>query len=303
VLTKGHKNGFAKLVKGILNALDDSKLDPRSSELRQHLNDARPREALIEFARRLETSQEGIETYKNLPTTLLRQIANSLKLEGCMQQAFHCFSLAYKRDPRNAHLLYEMARFFRSLGAINHPRLLSRSNACLRLAAYLAKDQPRLLERIGETYFERLEYKHAARCFLKALGMEPNLYRANIGLAEIALRDGKLAHVAHFYSAAAIVTGDRAQRDLAMREANYYTRLCSDEDYFEAEISRITKLQNFQWARNSSALLLFIFWMLALLSGRFSNELGSLAWSAVITTSLVWLGSVLLSFHYGQRHQ
>jgi tetratricopeptide (TPR) repeat protein len=295
--------GFSELLKEILNSLDESKLDPRTSELRQHLNDARPKDSLIEFAKKLELTEASAEIYRNLPTKLLRQIANSLKLEGCMQQAFQCFSLAYKQDPRNAHLLYEMARFFRSLGAINHPRLLSRSGACLRLAAFLGKNEPRLLERIGETYFERLEYKLAARCFLRALGLDPNLYRANIGLAEIALRDGKLAHVAHFYSAAAYVTKDRAQRDLATREANYYTRLCSDEDYFEAEINRITKLQNFQWARNASALLLFVFWMLALLSGRFSNDLGSLAWSAVLSTSLVWLASVLLSFHYSQRHQ
>ncbi|MEW6733978.1 MAG: hypothetical protein AB1489_21810 [Acidobacteriota bacterium] len=298
-----HHSSSAELVKQLFNVLAESKLDPRSFELKQHLNERHPKEALIGFARKIETSDLDGEVYHKLPTTLLRQLANSLKLEGYMQQALHCFSLAYERDPHNAHLLYEMARFLRSLAAINDPRLLNRSRACLRLAAFLGRNEPHLLERIGETYFERLEYKLAARCFLKALLIEPTLYRANVGLAEIALRDGKLAHVAHFYQSAATASEDRAQRDLATREAHYYSRLCNDEDYYEAEVNRITKLRSFQWARNLSGLLFLIFWILALLSGRFSNELGGFAWSAVLSTSLVWFASFLLSLHYSQRHQ
>src|SRR5205814_1445168 len=159
LLANSRRSSYPKLVKQLLNSIDESKLDPRSSELKQRLNDSRTKETLVEFAREIELNGSSSEENKELPTTLLRQMANSLKLEGCMQQAFHCFSFAYRRDPRNAQLLYEMARFFRSLGVINHPRLLSRSKACLRLATFLAKDEPRLLERIGETYFERLEYK------------------------------------------------------------------------------------------------------------------------------------------------
>lgn len=281
------------LVKELFNLLPESKIDPRSSELKQHLND--PNNKLPEFINQ-ENSSEAI------PTILLRKTANSLKLEGKMQEALQCFSLAYKKEPRNAQLLYEMARFFRSLSMIDSPQLTNRSRACLRLAAFLAKDEPRLLERIGETYFERLDYKLAARCFSRALSVEPMLYRSNIGLAEIALRDGKLAHVAHFYMAAANVSNDRAQKELATREANYYERLCSDDDYFEAEINRINKLKNFQWARDWSSLLLIGFWLLALFSGQFSDDIGTFAWSIVFSSSFVWFASVLFSFHYSQRH-
>jgi tetratricopeptide (TPR) repeat protein len=303
LLAGGARNGDHELVKRLFNAVSDNKIDPRSSELKQYLNDQQPKEQRLDIARRLDFDGTNLELFQHFSTSLLRQVANSLKLEGCMQQAMRCFSLAYKLDPRNAQLLYEMARFFRSLAMIDNPRLLSRSRACLRLAAFIGKDEPRLLERIGETYFERLEYRLAARCFSRALVIEPGLYRANIGMAEIALRDGKLAHVAHYYSAAATASHDRAQRDLASREARYYGRLCSDDDYFEAEINRITKLRNVEWARHLSAILLFVFWVFALLSGRFSQDLGKLAWSAVISTSLVWLGSVLLSLHYRERHQ
>jgi tetratricopeptide (TPR) repeat protein len=281
------------LVKELFNLLPESKIDPRSSELKQHLNN--PDKVIAEI-----NNQEP--TFQATPTNLLRKAANSLKLEGKMQEALKCFSLAYKKDPRNPQLLYEMARFFRSLSMIDSPQLVSRSRACLRLAAFLAKNEPHLLERIGETYFERLEYKLAARCFSRALAVEPMLYRSNIGLAEIALRDGKLAHVAHFYMAAASVSNDKAQKELATREANYYERLCSDEDYFEAEINRINKLKNFQWARDWASLLLITFWLLALLSGQFSADIGTFAWSIVFSSSFVWFASVLFSFHYSQRH-
>lgn len=301
IMVNGAKNNSKRhlLVKELFNLLPETKLDPRSSELKQYLNDLPSNNALIEIA----NSAIAPEIDKdNVPTLILRRAANSLKLEGQMQKALQCFSLAYKKESRNAQLLYEMARFFRSLAMIDSPRLLSRSRACLRLAAFLAKNEPQLLERIGETYFERLDYKLAAKCFTRALMVEPMLYRANIGLAEIALRDGKLAHVAHFYSAAANVSKDRAQRDLANREANYYERLCSDDDYFEAEISRINKLKSFQWARDWSSLLLIISWMLALFTGLFSTNLGMFAWSIVFSSSCVWVASVLFSFHYSQRH-
>ncbi|MBL8148483.1 MAG: tetratricopeptide repeat protein [Blastocatellia bacterium] len=305
MVSSGKPSTSSELVKNLFSLLDENKLDPRSGELRDYLHQLDQKERqdeVIEFVINTELNESSAEIYKKLPSKLLREIANRLKLEGFMHQAFHCFSFAYKREPGNAQLLYEMARFFRSLGSISHPRLLSRSGACLRLAAFLAKDEPRLLERIGETHFEQFEYKKAANCFSKALSIDPTLYRANIGLAEIALRDGKLAHVAHFYQAAATVSSDKAQKNLALREADYYNRLCSDEDYFEAEISRITKLQNFQWVKNSSSLLLVVFWLLATLSGWFSQELKSLAWSAVLSTSVVWIGSIFLSSRYSHRN-
>jgi tetratricopeptide (TPR) repeat protein len=303
VIVNGAKKNSDRhsLIKELFNCLPETKLDPRSSELKQYLNDLPSNNALLEIAE--TAASPHLEEAQIPPILLLRRAANSLKLEGQMQKALKCFTLAYKNDPKNAQLLYEMARFFRSLAMIDSPRLLSRSRACLRLAAFLAKNEPHLLERIGETYFERLDYKLAAKCFSSALVAEPMLYRANVGLAEIALRDGKLAHVAHFYSAAASVSRDRAQKELASREADYYGRLCSDEDYFEAEINRINKLKSFQWARDWSSLLLIASWMLALFTGLFSTNLGIFAWSIVFSSSLVWLGSILFSFHYSQRYR
>ena len=127
-----------------------------------------------------------------------------------------------------------MARFFHTSAQTEDARLLQRSDACLRLASRLAHKEPDLLERIGEAFFERLDYKRAADCFRRALEFDPARFRANIGLAEIALRDGKLAHVAHYYGAAA-GNDDRALARMASREAQYYERLISDEWFLESD--------------------------------------------------------------------
>lgn len=302
VIFKGGRSTAAgRLLQKLFNALDDHRLDPRSQELKEYLQQ-QPSDEFSRLIQHTDLDTVSGELYSHLSTERLRSIANDLKLEGFLQQAFQCFSFAYKREPRNPQLLYEMARFFRSLGTLHHPRLLSRSAACLRLAAFLAKDRPHLLERIGETYFERSEYSKAAKCFTRALEVDPMLFRANVGLAEIALRDGRLAHAVHFYSTAAAVSLNSSQRCLAQREADYYSRLCSDEDYFEVELERITRLSNFQWARSCSGVLIFFFWILAVVGGFFSPALRGLAWSAVFSTILVWAGSTFFAFRYSRRN-
>jgi tetratricopeptide (TPR) repeat protein len=292
-----------EIVKQILNAVDEHKLDPRSSELKQYLNDALSNAStpLITVAESVASQWQTTPPKQTLPTRMLRNLANGLKLEGYMSQASRCFRLAYQQEPRNPQLLYEMARFLTSLAMIEDPRLLNRARACLRLAARLAKNQPQLLERIGETYFERFDYKSAQRCFTQALAVQPGLYRANIGLAEIALRNGKLAHVAHFYHTAAQISDDLAQRNLAAREADYYGHLCSDEDYFEAELNRITKFRNFLWARHSASWMIIVFWLAAAIVTSFSEVWGEMAWFAVVSAILIWLVSAILAAYYGQR--
>jgi tetratricopeptide (TPR) repeat protein len=168
-------------------------------------------------------------------------MANSLRLAGRLAQASSYFRIAYEKEPRNAELLYEMSRFFRSSAQTDDARLIQRSDACLRLASRLAHEAPDLLERIGEAFYERLDYKRATECFRRAIALDPNRFRANVGLAEIALKDGKLAHVARYYNAAA-ATRDVTLARMAEREARYYERLAGDEDFLEKELDRIRLL-------------------------------------------------------------
>jgi len=70
-----------------------------------------------------------------------------------------------------------------------------------------------------------------------------NSYRAQVGLAEVALSDGKLAHVIHHYNDAVRIAPDKAAARLARREADYYSRLNTDEDYLAAELRRMNWLE------------------------------------------------------------
>jgi len=157
----------------------------------------------------------------------------------------------------------------------------------LRLASRLADKEPRLLERIGEAFFERLDYKRASDCFRRALILEPGRFRANVGLAEIALRDGKLAHVAHFYSAAA-ESSDAALARMAEREARYYERLVRDDDFLEGELRRIRISNQVRWARRLAALAFFGAWLTGAIAGRFYPYVEEFGWAMMATSGVVW---------------
>jgi hypothetical protein len=180
-----------------------------------------------------------------------------------------------------------MSRFFHSSAQTSDSRLRQRSDACLRLASRLATAEPALLERIGEAFFERLDYKRAAECFRRALDNEPARFRANMGLAEIALRDGKLAHVAHYYNAAS-ATDDVALSRLAGREARYYERLMGDDDFLEGELRRIRFSNQIRWARRLAALAFFSAWMVAGVMGRFYSFFENFGWAVMASSGLIW---------------
>jgi tetratricopeptide (TPR) repeat protein len=235
-----------------------------------------------------------------MPMPLLRRAANALRLAGRLSQASSYFRIAYEREPRNPKLLYEMSRFFHSSAQSEDTRLLQRSDACLRLASRLAVEEPDLLERIGEVFFERLDYKRASDCFRRALAFDPARFRANVGLAEIALRDGKLAHAAHFYSAAA-GSRDASLARMARREADYYERLVSDDDFLEAELRRIRAANHLRWSRRLATMTFFGAWLLAALMGRISPNLESYGWALMAMCGIFWLASTIILRHLTRR--
>jgi tetratricopeptide (TPR) repeat protein len=282
--------GYQPFVKLLFQAAGESKLDPRSSELLHYL-DATAHFENVELRR---------ELLAQLPTQLLRSVANHMRLAGRMRQAMDFFTLAHQREPNNPHLLYEMGRFLRSMAATENPRLLNRSNACLRLAARISLQEPHLLERIGETYFERYDYERATRCFTRAIEIDPSLFRARIGLAEIALRAGKLARVAHFYYEAAYATTDAAQNRLARREAQYYERLSNDDEYLEAEVRRMASLHSLRRMRVMSAVVFCLTWLVVGLFGRTSETLEEAGLAAMISAGMTWI-STLIGFQWRRK--
>src|SRR5439155_20754755 len=115
--------------------------------------------------------------------------------------------------------------------------------AALRLAALRGPNDAGLLARIGESFLEYGDPLRAAKLFRRTLDIDENAYRAQLGLAEVALTHGKLAHVIHHYNDAARIAPDKATTSLARREADYYSRLNSDEDYLAAELRRMNWLE------------------------------------------------------------
>ncbi|HXG91450.1 MAG TPA: tetratricopeptide repeat protein [Blastocatellia bacterium] len=277
MIVRSHRAAYVPFIKAVFRAVGPHKLDPRSFEMFEY------------FESNAATKDSPVlkDEIAMMPVSLLRRIANSLRLAGRLAQASSYFRVAYEKEPRNPELLYEMSRFFHSSAQSEDTRLLQRSDACLRLASRLAGSEADLLERIGEAFFERLDYKRAADCFRRALALDPARFRANIGLAEIALRDGKLAHVAHYYNAAA-ASADAALARLAEREARYYERLMSDEDFLESELRRIRAANQIRWARRLAALVFFGAWLVAGVVGRFFDSIEDFGWALMATSGLAW---------------
>jgi hypothetical protein len=290
IIVRSYRATYVPFIKGLFRAAGPDKLDPRSFDLFEYFETG--------------TTLKGSPVLKNeiaaMPMPILRRIANSLRLAGRLAQASSYFRVAYEKEPRNPQLLYEMSRFFRSSAQAEDMRLLQRSDACLRLASRLAGQQPDLLERIGEAFFERLDYKRASDCFRRALAFDPARFRANVGLAEIALRDGKLAHVAHFYNAAA-ASGDAALSRLAGREARYYERLMSDDEFLESELSRIRAANQIRWARRGAALTFFGAWLVAGLVGRFYSFVEDFGWAVMATSGMLWCVATLILRYFRRR--
>lgn len=290
IVVRSHRTAYVPFVKALFRAASSQKLDPRSLDLFEYLETG-------------ADSKRGLATLSDIdrmPVPLLRRLGNSLRLAGRLAQASSYFRVAYEKEPRNPGLLYEMSRFYYSSATREDASLLKRSNACLRLASRLASSEPALLERIGEAFFERLDYKRATDCFRRALDLDPARFRANVGLAEIALRDGKLAHVAHFYNAAT-ATGDAALVRVADREAHYYERLMSDDTFLEAELTRIRVSNQISWAKRLSALAFFCAWLTAGIAGRFYSFIEEFGWATMAASGLLWCAAGLAMRYFRRR--
>ncbi|MDT5059819.1 MAG: hypothetical protein QOH63_278 [Acidobacteriota bacterium] len=311
-------NAYRQMVRTLFPLLGYDKVDARSSELRDYLTDSRTLRANLQLLRIASPEvlegatddldhnakkerhgrAEGVE-----PSTidvergrLLRLAANELRAAGRLRESAEAFRRAFLVIPRDGWLLYEFARYLRSqAAAARDARLMGRSRACLRLAARRAGDDAPLLSRIGESFYEYGELAHASRAFQRALEHNPRAFRAEIGLAEVALRNGKLAHVVHRYDAAARIAPDEALARYARRESDYYARLNSDDDYLAAELRRIGWLQNLQRARRLAARMMLASIMLALVGPSFDDAIESVGWSLASSSLIAWIGVSLIT--------
>lgn len=302
---------YRQMVEKLFRSLPIDVLDNRSIELRDYLSE--PKEILMKAAFSKIPSTEVLENSfnnskaenkksfrKKQPFELtlaeidkadeLRLLANELRLSGNLVQSLEAFRRALFIKPFDAWLIFEFARCLHSYAGIERSKkLIYRANAALRLAERRAGNDTDLLARIGESYFQYGKWERARFVFNKALSDTNQNFRAVRGLAEIALREGKIAHVIHHFATAIHLTENVALRRWAQNETDYFSRLNSDEEYIDAEITRINRLEKIErW--KVMAMRLTILGIAIVLIGLITDEsIAILGWTFSIASLFVWI--------------
>ena len=313
---------FRRMIKVILPRLTDNVLDIRSIELRDHLAD--PKETLMraEFSRIpsadvLEGTLGKIGSRK-APNPVVRNdlapgdsekveelqsLANELRLSGYLLQALEVFRRALLIRPADARLLFEFARCLHSSGGVEcDPKIERRAIAALRLSERYAGTDCDLLARLGESYFQIGEFRRAENVFQKILDKLGENFRAARGLAEMALREGKIAHVIHHFSAANRVAETPALRRWTKAETEYFSRLNSDDEYMEMEISRVNLLETFENSKKT-ALRIAALAFPAVIGGLLLDDdlIANVGWAVTTVSLLIWIGVIISMRMLSQR--
>jgi tetratricopeptide (TPR) repeat protein len=312
VFSSGHR-GYLHMIKSLLPRVDADMLDNPSIDLRDYLVEKRAlrqraKDSEIPSSDVLDGSfrdinlrgQIQIETADDRDTgekaNHLRRLANELRLSGRLFQAMEAFRRAAILRPRDAHLLFEFAACLRSVaGSEDDVKLEHRALAMMRLAERHAGNDRDLLTRIGECYFQIGEWHRAAIVFKRATDACGESFRMLCGMAEVALREGKLAHVIHNFSAANRLAGTSALRRWTKTEVDYFSHLNADEEYMELEISRVNLLDTLEKTKRSSIRVALVGFVVITLGLLFSDDLiANIGWAVSGLSQTVWIVAILM---------
>lgn len=166
----------------------------------------------------------------------------------------------------------------------------------------MAADDDDLLVRLAEWYFEIGEWRRAGSLFRRAMDRLGENFRAARGMAEIALRDGKIAHVIHHFATAGRVAESPALRRWSKGEAEYFSHLNSDDEYMEMEISRVSMLETVERSKKT-ALRIASFAFPAVLIGIVLEDtlIANLGWAVSTVSLLIWVGLIVTARMLSQR--
>jgi tetratricopeptide (TPR) repeat protein len=315
VIVSGGRD-YRKLVQALFPLIHEGKLDNRSRDLRDYLNDPSflNRKTQLsqlassdlldvtrsdfklgrKFKQRADVSETSATPEDLERARLLRRLGNELRVSGRLREAGEAFRRALNVRPHGAWLIYDFARLLRSQASAQaDARLLSRARAALRLASIRAENDVVLLPLIGESFIECGDARHARRALERVVELDNGNFKARVGLADIALREGKLAHVIHHYQEAARVSSEQALARYARGEGEYYMQLNNDDDYLAAELRRINWLQNITRIRRLALRVTNASVLLALIGGFIDPVAGSLGWSLASSALIIWLLTLL----------
>ena len=301
---------YRRMIRAIIPHLSENILDNRSLELRDYL--AEPKETLMKAAFAKIPSPEVLEdslskksktpqrekeiSAKDVEKSdYLRVLANELRLSGYLLQSLEAFRRALRLNPKNAWLIFEFARCLHSFGSTERDeKMKKRAFAALRLAERRADGDEDLLARLGETYFQFGDFSRSKRVFEHAIEIFGESFRTVRGLAEIALREGKIAHVIHNFAAAYRLAETNSLRRWTQGEQEYFSRLNTDDDYMDLEISRINSLENMENSKKTS-LKVALFGLPAILFGVVLEEnlIANLGWAISAVALLIWIGMII----------
>jgi tetratricopeptide (TPR) repeat protein len=317
VFTSGGRS-YRKMVRHLFPLIHQDKLDVRTMELREYLCDPKP---LNREVRSLQLASDDVLDgarldfklggKKNTPSSeadeaataasaidhdralLLGQVGNKLRVAGRLNEAREAFRRALIVIPKDGRLIFQFARLLRSqASSLSDRKLLSRGRAALRLSARRAENEPELLALVGESFLEWGETMRAQNSFQRTIELHPENFRARMGLANLALREGKLAHVIHQYRDAACAASDQGLILHAKREADYYSRLNDDDDYLASELWRINLLQHALKVRRLAARVTNASILAALVVPYLDWAVAGLCWSLASSALIAWILSL-----------
>lgn len=301
---------YRRMVREIFPRVSEDILDNRSIEIRDYL--AEPKEVLMkaEFVHipSAEVLEDSVRDFRVRPDRQaakvkgdpekareLRRIANELRLSGYLIQALEAFRRALLITPRDNWLLFEFARCLNSYAAAERDeRLQRRAFASLRLAEKRAEGDGDLLARVGESYFQFGDWRRAQNAFQKSLDLIEASFRAARGMAEIALREGKIAHVIHNFAAANRVAETPALRRWTQSEAEYFSRLNDDEEYMELEVGRIQLLETLERSKRTALRIGVIGFPTILFGVIFEDDLvANIGWAVSAISLTIWFAMIV----------
>jgi tetratricopeptide (TPR) repeat protein len=314
IFASGGRN-YREMIRQLFPLIHPDKLDLRTLELRDYLCDPKALKrdvAALKLASAdvLDSAtldfklggkkpvaegltEEAVSTVDCERAGLLGQVGNKLRVAGRLNEAREAFRRALIVIPADGRLIFEFARLLRSqASSLSDAKLLLRARAALRLSAMRASSEPDLLVLVGESFLEWGEALRAQRSFQRVIDLEPGNFRARMGLANLALRDGKLAHVIHQYRDAARSASEKSLLGYARREGDYYARLNDDDDYLALELRRINWLQHFLRVRRLAARVTNASLLVALIIPYFDSAVAGLCWSLASSSLVAWISSL-----------
>ena len=303
--------GYHDMIREVLPRLSEDLLDSTSIDVRDYLAETRDvgqraRESEIPSSDVLDSSFREINLKPAKDKTPLpdpekaghlHRLANELRISGRLLQALEAFRRAAVLKPRDARLLFEFAECIRSVaGSEKDPKLERKAVAMMRLAERHASADRDLLSRIGEFYFRTGDWDRAALVFKRVSERFGENFRTLRGLAELSLREGKLAHVIHNFAAAERTAPTSGLRRWTRTEVDYFSHLNEDEEYMDLEISRVNLLDTLERTRRTSVRIALAGFMVIAVGLVLGDDLiSNIGWAVSGISILLWIVMILMA--------